>query len=115
MPTPIPGSSPITNFIRWLMASIANLVHLVDGAHSAAAAPLPEAVQHVPAPATMQVWGQIFQVQAELMTAAFRQVADAFVTRPWLSTFELVAMIWLCIETVLLVRVAITFIMSKRG
>ncbi len=113
MTTPIPGSSPIANFIRWLMASIANLVHVVDGAHSAAAAPLPEAVQHVPAPATMQVWGQIFQIQAELITAAFKQVADSFAISPWLSTFELVAMIWLLVETVLLSRVAITFIMSK--
>jgi hypothetical protein len=106
MTSAVPHPPPIHNFTRWLMASVANAVHYADGAAGAAAAPLPETAKHVPAPATMHVWGQVFDAAGQLVGAAARQTMDAFAAHPIYAAFEAVALLWLVVETVLLTSAA---------
>ena len=108
------GVSPFANFGRWLLASITNTIHLVDWAGSTAAAPLPESVKHVTAPATMQVWGQVFDATGELIAAAASQVTETFATHPILASLETAALLWLMIESVLLAQTAFRWVKSWR-
>ena len=112
MKTPFPVPPPISNLARWALASLANIVHLLDQAHTTAATPLPDPAHAVPAPAAMHVWGDVFASVGNLLLTAFVQAGQAFTAHPWLVSVKALAFVWLCIESLGLVRKARAWLRS---
>ena len=69
MTPPIHMPPPIADFVRWLVACIANIVHLEHAAARAAEAPVPSNIETSLKTQPIQDWGDLAEVASAAATS----------------------------------------------